>query len=65
MLTDTFEYRPPAVTGSQGPLEGPEGSVVSDMASRYVGTVVVPGQHIVKMGLEEFASQIREGVSIM
>lgn len=30
-----------------------------DMISRYLGLVVVPGKYIVKIELEEFASQIR------
>jgi hypothetical protein len=29
------------------------------MTSRYLGLVVVPGQHIVKMEVEKFASQMR------
>ena len=29
-----------------------------DMTSRYLGLVVVPGQHIVRIEVEEFASQM-------
>jgi hypothetical protein len=29
------------------------------MASRYLGLVVVPGEHITKIEVEEFASQMR------
>lgn len=29
------------------------------MTSRYLGLVVVPGHHIVKMELEQFASQVK------
>ena len=29
------------------------------MTSRYLGLVVVPGKHIVKIEVEEFASQLR------
>ena len=36
------------------------GSVTLDMTSRYLGLVVVPGHHIVKMVVEEFASQMKE-----
>lgn len=31
------------------------------MTSRYLGLVVVPGPHVVKVELEEFASQVRRG----
>lgn len=34
-------------------------TVKLDMTSRYLGLVVVPGKYIVKMEVEEFASQIR------
>ncbi|KAM7208091.1 hypothetical protein V8F20_001637 [Naviculisporaceae sp. PSN 640] len=34
------------------------GTVKLDMTSRYLGLVVIPGQHIVKIELEEFASQV-------
>lgn len=30
-----------------------------DMISRYLGLVVVPGEHIVKIDVEEFASQLK------
>lgn len=30
------------------------------MTSRYLGLVVVPGQHIVKIEVEEFASQVKK-----
>ncbi|KAK3336129.1 LSM domain-containing protein [Cercophora scortea] len=32
-----------------------------DMTSRYLGLVVVPGEHIVKIELEEFVSQMKKG----
>jgi hypothetical protein len=31
------------------------------MTSRYLGLVVIPGHHIVKMEVEQFASQVRDG----
>ena len=31
------------------------------MTSRYLGLVVVPGGHVVKVEAEEFASQARRG----
>jgi hypothetical protein len=30
-----------------------------DMTSRYLGLVVVPGRHIVRIDVEEFVSQMR------
>jgi hypothetical protein len=36
---------------------------VQDMTSRYLGLVVIPGEHIVKIEVEEFASQIGKGGS--
>lgn len=29
------------------------------MTSRYLGLVVVPGAHVIKVEVEEFASQVR------
>jgi len=34
------------------------GTVKLDMTSRFLGLVVVPGRHIVKIEVEEFASQM-------
>lgn len=33
-----------------------------DMTSRYLGLVVVPGEHITKIEVEEFASQMKRRV---
>lgn len=33
--------------------------MVKDMTSRFLGLVVVPGEHIVKIVVEEFASQVK------
>ena len=33
--------------------------VTMDMTSRYLGLVVVPGEHISKIELEEFSSQVK------
>jgi len=33
--------------------------VVLDMTSRYLGLVVVPGEYITKVEVEEFASQMK------
>lgn len=35
------------------------GTVKLDMTSRYLGLVVVPGEHITKIEVEEFASQMK------
>jgi hypothetical protein len=55
VLANTYEYRQP----SHSRRQGPDGVAVQDMTSRYLGLVVVPGHHIVRMELEEFASQVR------
>jgi hypothetical protein len=34
-----------------------------DLTSRYLGLVVVPGEHITKIEVEEFASQVKHGES--
>lgn len=57
ILSHTFEYRlPPPPKPSQ--LEAKE-SVTMDMTSRYLGLVVVPGEYVTKIEVEEFASQMR------
>jgi hypothetical protein len=44
----------------EGSLQISESNTVKvDMTSRYLGLVVVPGEHIVKIEVEEFASQMR------
>ena len=55
ILAQTFEYRlpPPPKT-----ISG-EKSVVLDMTSRYLGLVVVPGEYVSKIEVEEFESQVR------
>ncbi|POR32760.1 N-alpha-acetyltransferase 38-A, NatC auxiliary subunit [Tolypocladium paradoxum] len=58
VLAHTYEYRhPSADTVHRQLVETGEGTV--DMTSRYLGLVVVPGHHIVKMELEQFASQVK------
>jgi len=55
VLAQAFEYRlppPPKQSAEQG-------SVKLDMTSRYLGLVVVPGEHITKIEVEEFASQMK------
>ncbi|KAI4864975.1 Sm-like ribonucleoprotein [Hypoxylon rubiginosum] len=66
VLSLTYEYRQPsqqklaelaeAVAAS---AESGKGTVAADMPSRYLGLVVIPGPHIVKMEVEEFASQVK------
>ena len=35
-------------------------SVTLDMTSRYLGLVVVPGEYITKIEVEEFTSQMKD-----
>lgn len=39
-------------------------TVAMNMTSRYLGLIVVPGHHIVKMELEQFASQMQGNTAI-
>lgn len=58
ILANAHEYREP----SQAALEAAaveaspsnQAKVVADMTSRFVGLIVVPGEHIVRMELEEY-----------
>jgi small nuclear ribonucleoprotein (snRNP)-like protein len=62
VLAHTYEYRQPSAREREKAAEEAEGqSVKLDMTSRYLGLVVIPGHHIVKMEVEQFASQIRGG----
>ncbi|KAK3693719.1 hypothetical protein B0T22DRAFT_47966 [Podospora appendiculata] len=75
VLQHTYEYRHPsmqkqaegsaAAAAASGATATPGSSVAQtfkmDMTSRYLGLVVVPGEHIVKIELEEFASQMKRG----
>lgn len=59
ILAQTHEYRlppPPKSTSSTQPKP-----IVQDLTSRYLGLVVVPGEYIIKIEVEEFASQIKNG----
>ncbi|KAI1378679.1 Sm-like ribonucleoprotein [Hypoxylon crocopeplum] len=61
VLSLTYEYRQPSqqklAEAAAANLE--KSTMITDMTSRYLGLVVVPGQHIVKMEVEEFASQVK------
>jgi N-alpha-acetyltransferase 38, NatC auxiliary subunit len=60
VLAQTYEYRQPSAQQRAEAAEKTAGGTVTvDMTSRYLGLVVVPGQHIVKMEVEKFASQMR------
>lgn len=58
MLQNAYEYRQPSPQKrAEAAVAGAK--VTVDMTSRFLGLVVVPGEHIVSMQLEEFASQLR------
>ncbi|TEA22441.1 N-alpha-acetyltransferase 38-B, NatC auxiliary subunit [Colletotrichum sidae] len=62
VLAHTYEYRQPSAQQRAEAAQnsgGGTGSVKLDMTSRYLGLIVVPGEHIVKIEVEEFVSQIR------
>lgn len=61
MLAHTYEYRQPSEEErSAAAMDVSEDKVKLDMTSRYLGLVVVPGHHIVKMEVERFASQMKK-----
>ncbi|KAI9848935.1 MAG: hypothetical protein M1838_000315 [Thelocarpon superellum] len=56
ILAGTHEYRPPSVSAVAAAAETAQASgdpmIKMDMASRYMGLVVVPGHHITKIEVE-------------
>ncbi|PHH67025.1 hypothetical protein CDD81_4420 [Ophiocordyceps australis] len=61
VLANTYEYRQPSIRSLRRQMaETGASSVKADMTSRYLGLVVVPGQHVVRLELEQFASQISD-----
>ncbi|KAM0335334.1 hypothetical protein ACHAQA_000379 [Verticillium albo-atrum] len=62
VLAHTYEYRQPSAQQQADAARGAgvdAASMKMDMTSRYLGLVVVPGEHIVKIEVEEFASQLK------
>jgi hypothetical protein len=63
VLSVTYEYRQPSqqtlAEASAAAESANSKTVKADMISRYLGLVVIPGEHIVKMEVEEFSSQVR------
>ncbi|KAI9171764.1 N-alpha-acetyltransferase 38-B, NatC auxiliary subunit [Paramyrothecium foliicola] len=60
VLANTYEYRQPSAEKQAEAAERTShGTVTLDMTSRYLGLVVVPGHHIIRMQVEQFASQMR------
>lgn len=61
ILSQAYEYRlPPPPKPSPSPASSSSTSpVVLDMTSRFLGLVVVPGEYITHIEVEEFESQIK------
>ncbi|KAI1338292.1 hypothetical protein F5Y15DRAFT_124687 [Xylariaceae sp. FL0016] len=62
VLSLTHEYRQPSqqkLAEAAAALSSDADTVKADMTSRYLGLVVVPGEHIVKIEVEEFVSQVK------
>ncbi|KAM5355491.1 hypothetical protein ACJ41O_002137 [Fusarium nematophilum] len=60
VLAHTYEYRQSSSRQRAEAEQMAGGEIVKlDMTSRYLGLVVVPGHHIVKVEVEQFASQMR------
>lgn len=58
ILSHTFEYRLPSLPPPSALQTGKE-PVTLDMTSRYLGLVVVPGEYVTRIEVEEFASQMK------
>lgn len=50
----------PSLTSDPLELKEDGSAVVQKMTSRYLGLVVVPGEHVTKIEVEEFASQVKK-----
>ncbi|OTA64160.1 Sm-like ribonucleo protein [Hypoxylon sp. EC38] len=63
VLSLTYEYRQPSqqklAEAAAAATSSGSAKVTADMTSRYLGLVVIPGEHITKMEVEEFASQVK------
>ncbi|KAJ4271548.1 hypothetical protein NW762_000252 [Fusarium torreyae] len=60
VLAHTYEYRQPSSKEREKAAGKADGNIVKvDMTSRYLGLVVIPGHHIAKIEVEQFASQVR------
>lgn len=54
ILGQSFEYRLPLASALDTASASVSGSgLMMDMTSRYLGLIVVPGQHITKIEMEE------------
>ena len=58
ILGQAFEYREPSATAVKAAadasaVEGSTGKMKLDMTSRFLGLIVVPGQHITRIELED------------
>ncbi|KAH7327300.1 hypothetical protein BKA65DRAFT_539930 [Rhexocercosporidium sp. MPI-PUGE-AT-0058] len=58
ILSHTYEYRRPPPPKST-PSSSSTSPVVLDMTSRFLGLVVVPGEYITRIEVEEFESQMK------
>ena len=57
ILAHTYEYRLPSTTSKITATT--KDGVIKNMTSRYLGLVVVPGESVVRIELEEFSSQVK------
>ena len=56
ILSQSYEYRPPTESAIKAATEAshdPGATVKLDMTSRFLGLIVVPGQHIIKIEVED------------
>ncbi|KAL2040138.1 hypothetical protein N7G274_007041 [Stereocaulon virgatum] len=56
ILSQSYEYRPPTPSALKAAAQANTTSIASvkvDMTSRFLGLIVVPGQHIIKIEVED------------
>jgi len=58
ILSQTFEYRLPHPPNPTSTTTSPSKTITQDLTSRYLGLIVVPGEYITKIEVEEFESQL-------
>ncbi|KAI0390289.1 hypothetical protein F5Y17DRAFT_461923 [Xylariaceae sp. FL0594] len=68
VLAHTHEYRQPsaqkvaeAAAAAAASSGSGKGTFKADMTSRFLGMVVIPGEHIIKLEVQEYVSQMGRG----
>ncbi|KAI1436791.1 hypothetical protein GGR50DRAFT_170346 [Xylaria sp. CBS 124048] len=62
VLAATYEYRQSSgqsATGATTVTLGSKSDTAHEIPARHLGLIVIPGEHIVKVEVEEFTSQVK------